>query len=250
MILKRIQVDAGLEYNTNCYIIQDEKTKETMVIDPGADVNKIMEMLTTLNSKVKYILLTHCHADHIGGAEEIKEKTGANVLIHRYDAEGLFNSEISLTEHIGMDEIILEADSRVDDNDLIHVGNLEFKVIHTPGHTKGSICVYLEKENLLFSGDTIFRGSWGRTDLPTGNFSEIIDSITYKIMKLSGDTIIYPGHRKVYNDKRRITNIFRIKTKIILKGDKKWQKLYQELYQDLWNYFQISKFYLIKWKRQ
>lgn len=135
MILKRIKVNAGLLYETNCYIIQDEKTKETMVIDPGAEPKKIIDMLSTMKAKIKYILLTHCHADHIGAVAELKEKLGGKILIHRYDAEGLFNSEISLSEHIGMDEIILEADSRLDDKDLIHVGELEFEVIHTPGHT-------------------------------------------------------------------------------------------------------------------
>ncbi len=113
--------------------------------------------------------------------------------------------------------ISIEADSRLNDNDLIHVGDMEFKVIHTPGHTKGGICLYLEAEKILFSGDTIFRGTWGRTDLPTGSFEDIIKSITDKIMVLPEDTIIYPGHRKIYNVKRRKANIFRTKTKRILK---------------------------------
>ena len=91
----------------------------------------------------------------------------------------------------------MEADSRIDDLDLIHVGDIEFKVLHTPGHTKGGISLYSEKEKLLFSGDTIFRGSWGRTDLPTSSFEEIIKSITEKIMILPEDTIVYPGHRKI-----------------------------------------------------
>ncbi len=96
-----------------------------------------------------------------------------------------------------MPEIRLEADSRLDDEDKIHLGDLEFQIIHTPGHTRGSICIYCEKERLLFSGDTLFRGTWGRTDLPTGSFEEIIHSITNKLMTLPEDTIVYPGHRKV-----------------------------------------------------
>lgn len=99
---------------------------------------------------------------------------------------------INLTEYIGLGRIVLQADSRLNDNDLIHIGNLEFKVIHTPGHTKGGISVYLENQKVLFSGDTMFRGSWGRTDLPTGNFEEIIESITDKLMKLPEDVIVYP----------------------------------------------------------
>ena len=194
MILKRIKVNVGNILGVNCYIIQDEKTKETMVIDPGGSVDKIIAMLETLNAKVKYILLTHCHGDHIGGVNELKEKVGGTVLIHRFDEEGLHNSAISLTTHIGIQEIDIEEDSRLEENDLIHIGDMEFRIIHTPGHTIGSICVYCEKEKLLFSGDTIFKGSWGRTDLPTSNFESIINSITNKLMTLPSDVIVYPGH--------------------------------------------------------
>ena len=95
-----------------------------------------------------------------------------------------------------MGDIELEADSRVDEDDLIHIGNLEFKVIHTPGHTKGSSCLYCKEENLLFSGDTLFRGAWGRTDLPTSSFESIIKSICNKLMILPDETIVYPGHGK------------------------------------------------------
>ena len=129
---------------------------------------------------------------------------------------GLRNPTINLSEYVGVGKIFVEADSRLDDGDLLHIGNIEFKVLHTPGHTKGGICLYLEKEKLLFSGDTIFRGSWGRTDLPTSSFEAIIESITEKIMTLPEDTIVYPGHRKINNGKRRRTNIFRTKTKRIL----------------------------------
>lgn len=117
-------------------------------------------------------------------------------MIHRIDAEGLYKEEISLTYYIGMPEIRLEADSRLDDEDKIHLGNLEFQIIHTPGHTKGSICIYCQEEKLLFAGDTLFRGTWGRTDLPTGSFEDIIHSITEKLMILPEDTIVYPGHGK------------------------------------------------------
>ena len=99
---------------------------------------------------------------------------------------------INLADYIGLGTVTLQADSRLNDEDLIHVGDLEFKVIHTPGHTKGGISLYSESEKILFSGDTMFRGSWGRTDLPTGSFEEIIDSITSKLMKLPEDVIVYP----------------------------------------------------------
>ena len=100
----------------------------------------------------------------------------------------------------GLSEIEVDADSRLDDGDLIHLGNLEFKVIHTPGHTKGGCSLYLESQKLLFSGDTLFRGTWGRTDLPTSYFNQIMDSIIHKLLILPEDTIVYPGHRKIYND--------------------------------------------------
>ena len=196
MILKRLKVATSLGEPTNCYIVEDEDTKETMVIDPGGEPSKILEMLNILEAKVKYIYLTHCHADHIGAVTEIKNKKGGKILIHRDDADGLNDENINLSECINMGEIELEPDSRVDDGDLIHVGNLEFKVIHTPGHTKGGTSLFSEQEGLLFSGDTLFRGTWGRTDLPTSSFEAIINSITKKLLILPEETIVYPGHGK------------------------------------------------------
>ena len=217
MILKRIKMNIGAVGETNCYIVQDEKTKETMVIDPGGEVDTIVDMLNTIHAKVKYILLTHCHGDHIGGVNELKNKVGGKILIHRDDADGLKDPMINLGEYVGIGRVTVEPDSRLDEQDLIHVGDIEFKVLHTPGHTQGGICLYSEKEKLLFSGDTIFRGSWGRTDLPTSSFEEIIKSITEKVMILPEDTIVYPGHRKINNDKRRRADIFGIEAKTILK---------------------------------
>lgn len=196
MILKRLKLQTSLGEPTNCYIVEDEDTKETMVIDPGGEHSKILEMLNILEAKVKYIYLTHCHADHIGAVTEIKNKKGGKILIHRDDADGLNDENINLSECINMGEIELEPDSRVDDGDLIHVGNLEFKVIHTPGHTKGGTSLFCEQEGLLFSGDTLFRGTWGRTDLPTSSFEAIINSITKKLLILPEETIVYPGHGK------------------------------------------------------
>lgn len=196
MILKRIKVNAGGFMGINCYIIQDEETKETMVIDPGGSIEKIEEMLDVINANVKYILLTHCHGDHMGGAEKLREKTGAKILIHRFDQDGLRDPIINLSSHIGIGDVSLQEDARLDDGDILHIGNLQFKVIYTPGHTIGSISLYCEEEKMLFSGDTLFRGSWGRTDLPTGSMKQIMDSITNKLLVLPEDTIVYPGHGK------------------------------------------------------
>ena len=194
MILKELKIDTWIGDPTNCYIISDEKSKEIMVIDSAGDVDKIEEIIDILRGQLKYIYLTHCHADHIMGVTELKNRCGGKILIHRDDSEGLNNPEINLSPHIGVGNIELEADSRIDDNDLIHLGDLQFRVIHTPGHTQGSTSLYCEQEKCLFSGDTIFRGTWGRTDLPTSSIENIMDSIVEKIMKLPDETIIYPGH--------------------------------------------------------
>lgn len=194
MILKELKISTWIGDPTNCYIIEDEETNEIMVIDPARNVEEIEEMIKILNGRLKYIYLTHCHGDHILGVTELKNRCGGKVLIHRNDSEGLNDKNINLTGVVDIPEIELEADSRVDDNDLLHLGNLQFKVIHTPGHTKGSSSLYCEKENCLFSGDTIFRGTWGRTDLPTSSREDIMNSIVKKLMPLPDETIVYPGH--------------------------------------------------------
>ena len=195
MILKRIKVHTPYDIYTNVYIIQDEVTKETMVVDPGGEVDKIIQMLDILDADLKYIYLTHCHGDHIGGVSELQRKKGGKILIHRFDADGLTNPGISLTNYLGIDASF-QPDSRLNDGDLLHLGDLELKVIHTPGHTKGGTSLYCEKEGFLVSGDTLFRGTWGRTDLPTGSLEDIMDSITKKLLVLPGKTIVYPGHGK------------------------------------------------------
>ena len=196
MILKRIKTDIGTMIGENCYIIQDDETKETMIIDPGNFTKELEDMLEALDIKLKYIVLTHCHADHITGAEQIKQKYGGKILVHIEDAKGLTDPNVNLCYYIGLDDVRVHADSRLNDGDLLHIKDLEFEVIHTPGHTQGSICLYCEKEGLLFSGDTLFRGTWGRTDLPTSSFENIINSITNKLMILPEETIVYPGHGK------------------------------------------------------
>lgn len=163
MILKELKIDTWIGDKTNCYIIFDEESKEIMVIDPAGDVDKIEDLIKNVfKGKLKYIYLTHCHGDHIGGVTELKKRCGGKILIHRIDAIGLNDVHINLSEYIGLPEIELEADSRIDDNDLIHLGNLEFKVIHTPGHTAGSTSLYCNKEKCLFSGDTIFCRNMGK----------------------------------------------------------------------------------------
>ena len=197
MILKELKIDTWIGDKTNCYVIFDEDSKEIMVIDPAGDVDKIEDLIKNVfKGKLKYIYLTHCHGDHIAGVNELKRLCGGKILIHRIDSKGLNDVDINLSEYIGLPEIELEADSRIDDGDLIHVGDIEFKVIATPGHTKGGVSLYCEKERLVFTGDTMFSGTWGRTDLPTSSREDIMNSIVNKILVLPDDTFIYPGHGK------------------------------------------------------
>ena len=197
MILKERKITTWIGDPTNCYIIFEEDSKEVMCIDPAGEAQEIIDLIQNVfHGKLKYIYLTHCHGDHIGGVQELKNKLGGKVLIHRFDSEGLNDKNINLSGVIDIPEIELEADSRIDDGDLLHLGNLEFKVIHTPGHTKGSTSLYCEKECCVFTGDTLFAGTWGRTDLPTGSMQNIMDSITKKLLVLPDETICYPGHGK------------------------------------------------------
>lgn len=215
MILKELKITTWIGDPTNCYIIFDEKSKEAMVIDPAGEVEKITEMLDILNAKLKYIYITHCHGDHIGAVNKLQEERQGKILIHRLDAPGLNNQSISLTDYIGVNPICLEADSIVDDKDLLHLGDLELEVIHTPGHTCGGSSLYCAKENMVFTGDTLFRGTWGRTDLPTSNFKDIMDSITNKLMQLPEKTIVYPGHGKSTMIKEERPIYFELKPRMI-----------------------------------
>lgn len=129
MVLKRLKLNTPLGEPTNCYIIVDEQTKEAMVIDPAGEKEKIIEMLNILEAKLKYIYLTHCHGDHTGAVVELQNEYGVKVLIGRQESENLKNPEVTLNYYIGLPDIKLEEDSRVDDSDLIHIGELEFREI-------------------------------------------------------------------------------------------------------------------------
>ena len=203
----KIVVLGGLgEVGKNMYCIMHKDA--IVIIDAGVSfpeselmgVDYVLPDFTFLKEnedKIKALLITHGHEDHIGGIPFLLQSINIPAIYAPNHAKELISvklqdKNISLTDYVGVEDVHLDPDSIVDDGDKIHIGNIEFKVIHTPGHTKGGSSLYCEQEKLVFSGDTLFHGTWGRTDLPTSNFMDIMNSITEKILKLPDDTIVYP----------------------------------------------------------
>lgn len=176
---------------TNCYIVFDENTLQGMVVDPACCDLKITDYIEQNNIKIEKIYLTHCHFDHISGVNWLKEKYNVPVISFHGEEEGIKNKDINLSEYVTGSAVSVTCDKLVFENDEIEVGNIVFKVIHTPGHTSGSTCLY-DGENLL-SGDTIFADTYGRTDLPTANQHQMLKTIN-KLLALPPQTKVYPGH--------------------------------------------------------
>ena len=188
MIFKRLVVGP---FASNCYIIGSESNKEGVIIDPGADAKEILKNVKDLGLKTKFIVLTHGHIDHIGALKEVKDATGAEAAIHTDDAKSL--NDHSLGRVFGLSYPPPPAPDRLlKDGDSIDFGNLHLLVLHTPGHSPGGIC--LLGEGVVFSGDTLFNYGIGRTDLPGGSYSQLMNSIHTKLMILPDNTIVYPGH--------------------------------------------------------
>lgn len=189
MILKQF-VHGYLENNN--YLLIDEATKEAVLIDATQESQELENFINESGAKLKYILLTHGHFDHILGADGIRNKFGAKVLMHEADKPVLADThKIALEFNIG-DIQAPKIDEYINEQSIIKLGEKEIKVIHTPGHTAGGVCYFVD--NKLFSGDTVFYESVGRTDLLTGSFNQIKASIEQKIFTLDDNIEIYPGH--------------------------------------------------------
>lgn len=178
---------------TNCYIVYQEDRKEAVIIDPGDQTEEISRKITEYGVVPIAILLTHGHFDHIGAAESLKRQYDIPVYAYETERE-ILTTEKNLGSMVGMRGLYLEADTYLTDHQILSLGGMDFKVLSTPGHTVGSCCYLLEEEEVLFSGDTLFHYSHGRTDFPTGSQSAIIRSIRERLMTLKDDIFVYPGH--------------------------------------------------------
>ena len=188
MILHKMELGS---FGTNCYIVGDEVSKEGMIIDPGDDGSDIMKQVKALGLTIKLIVLTHSHIDHIGGLAEVKKATGAEIAIHESEAPFLLKQPWRL-DFMPPTPPSPPAGRLLKEGDIITVGKLKFKVLHTPGHTIGGIC--LLGDGVLFSGDTLFNFSVGRADLPGSDYQQELNSIRTKLMTLPDATKVYPGH--------------------------------------------------------
>jgi glyoxylase-like metal-dependent hydrolase (beta-lactamase superfamily II) len=187
----------------NCYILGCESTKEAVVIDPGDDADRILMELSKAELRVKYLINTHGHFDHVGANKQMKEVTGAQLAIHP-DDEPMLSQLSKSALMFGMSvEDSPPADMLLKDGDEISFGDITLKVIHTPGHSKGGVCLYTKGH--LFAGDTLFAGSIGRTDLEGGDYDTLISSIKNRLLSLDENTIVYTGHgpeTTIGNEKR------------------------------------------------
>jgi hydroxyacylglutathione hydrolase len=178
----------------NCSIIGDETTREAMVIDPGDEIEDVLVLIRKHNLTVKQIVVTHAHIDHVGGAMKLRAATGAPILLNQNDDALLKMLDVQAT-WIGVENPgKVEIDQSIGQGDTVRAGTLTANVIHTPGHTEGSVCLYFPAERKLIAGDTLFAGSIGRTDLPGGSMRKIINSLHEKVLTLPDETVVVPGH--------------------------------------------------------
>jgi hydroxyacylglutathione hydrolase len=175
---------------TNCYIV--DSAGHVMVVDPAFDADAILARVA--GRPLDVIAITHCHWDHIQATCEVARRTGAEVVVHEVDAAALANPRVNGSEEYDLDPGVIEPTRLVHDGDEIVVGEARFSVLHTPGHTAGSMCLYEPQAKVLLSGDTLFSRGVGRTDLPTGSRRAIVHSCNEKLALLPDDVTVYPGH--------------------------------------------------------
>jgi hydroxyacylglutathione hydrolase len=189
MIIKKLAV-GPLE--SNCFIIADENTKEVLVIDPGDESDRILDLINENDYNVKYIVCTHAHFDHVGAVPDLKKETGAKIVIHRDEIEIYKNTREQAALLWGYElDPLPEPDMIASEGDKLVIGNLRFEILHTPGHSPGGICLY--GEGILITGDTLFAGSVGRTDFYGGNMEKLKSSFK-RLMSLSDEVRVLPGH--------------------------------------------------------
>jgi len=203
MIIRKLVV-GPLE--NNCFMIADEKTAECIVTDPGDEPGRIIDLIKENNFRVKYILCTHAHFDHVGALPEVKEETGAQIVLHSDDLI-IYRNATEYAKSWGFEiDPLPEPDLLVSEGDILRIGSLEFRVLHTAGHSPGGICIY--GEGILITGDTLFAGSVGRTDLYGGDVNKL--RISFKrLMSLPDETRVLPGHGPESTiDRERTGNFF------------------------------------------
>ncbi len=184
---------------TNAYILHDENTLEAIIIDPGDEAKRLMQYIEKNNLITTEIILTHHHYDHIGAAQDLKKKYTCSISIHKKDVQGLKDPNINHSAKGFRKSISITPDRVLLDGDIINVGKIQLKVIHTPGHTEGGICLKVENEDIIFTGDTIFCDDIGRWDLEGGSKEKMISTIKHKISNWEDNMMIYPGHGECAN---------------------------------------------------
>jgi len=204
MLLERIAVGV---YAVNCYILSCENTKKTVIIDPGGDAEDLIKYLNKNELDLSFILLTHAHGDHIGGIPGIRNEKNVPVLVHEMDSEMLQNKAKNLSNLISGHPVEVVSERLLKNGDVIELGELKLEIIHTPGHTLGSISIKVD--DMIFTGDTLFASSIGRTDLEGGSFEQIIKSIKEKLLVYEDNIHVLPGHGSSSTiGKERNTNPF------------------------------------------
>jgi hydroxyacylglutathione hydrolase len=186
----------------NCSILGDEISREAIVVDPGDDIPRILALLAKHSLTLKQILITHAHIDHIAGAHRLKQLTGAPILYNQHDLAQVKMMDVQATWLGIPTPTVSNPDDTLDDNKRITIGanpeqgqaGITGSILHTPGHTEGSVCIYIPDQSLLLAGDTLFAGSVGRTDLPGGDTRKLLTSINDRLLTLPNETIVIPGH--------------------------------------------------------